>query len=112
MVNTSRSSARSRARAGLLPALTWREFLRKHRCPVDVLERHEHSLGAMIDVHLAEKLEPGAGRQVGLARRWRLLEDHRRSKGVVEGVRTEAACMQRTGDEFPKGIEVTELSDR
>jgi len=76
---------------------------------VDVLERDGHDLGGAIDRHMAEELQPKAGRQVvALAVAASLLENGLWAERVVELLRTPSACVDRTGDEFPERLEVLE----
>src|SRR5215831_10922694 len=75
----------------------------------DVLERDGHHLARSVDRHMAEELQPEAGRQVvALRAAAPLLENCARTERVVERLRTPGAGMERTGNEFPERLEVLE----
>src|SRR5215467_7086026 len=75
----------------------------------DVLERDGHDLARSVDRHMAEELQPEAGRQVvALCAAAPLLEDRARTERVVELLRSPSAGMEGAGNEFPERLEVPE----
>src|SRR4029450_11561187 len=75
----------------------------------DILERDGHDLARPVDRHMAEELQPEAGRQVGaLSAAECRLENPARTEGVVERLRPTSAGMEGAGNEFPERLEVLE----
>src|SRR5690606_1156327 len=76
---------------------------------VAIHKPHRHLPRGAVDIHQTEKLETGRGRQVRtLLRRWGFNEFQLRPEGHVEIVGAEGAGMQRSGNEFPEGVEILE----
>ena len=76
---------------------------------IDVLEGDRHHSARAVDRHLAEELQPEAGRQVvALRAAAPLLEDRARTERVVELLRSPGAGMEGAGNEFPERLEVLE----
>src|SRR5688500_9540166 len=79
---TSRPASAQQTRSSARSRLGF-ELLGEKRGAGQVLELHGHDLRGTIDVDLAEELQAGGRREVGLTRGRVLLEDHLRPKGVV-----------------------------
>src|SRR5258708_34462361 len=92
------------------PALHPRHDPRRPQALVlDVLERDGHHLGRAVDLHLAEELQPEAGRKIiPLFAAASFLEHRARAKGVVERSGAPGAGMDGTGDELPERLQVLE----
>src|SRR5262249_23793435 len=87
----------------------WLDLGRPEIVVADVLERDGHDLARSVDRHMAEELQPEAGRQVvALCAAAPLLEDRARTEGVVERLRSPGAGMEGAGNEFPERLEVLE----